>query len=357
MINLMTLFYMQFPLGKLVFLNSLMPFIFVFVSTLVTGAILLPVLKRLKALQTVRDDGPKTHLAKTGTPTFGGLMFLIPLLAFGIIFPVLSINDSLDVNGGIKIILPISIFTFLIGIVGFADDFIKVRVNVKGLTATAKSLMLLSVILAFTVYYLYYSGIEPYFYIPFTSAIWQSSGIEVQGIWKLLYGAVIIFVLYSTTNSVNMTDGVDGLASSVTFFSAFSLGVMGSALGGPTGRSAGMFAFALSAGCLAFFMFNRHPAKIFMGDTGSQALGAGLAASAVFMGLFWIILLLGIIYVMESLSVIIQVAYFKKTGQRIFKMAPLHHHFELSGWGEWKINIVFSLITIAGSFLAYLSIK
>ncbi len=356
MINLTNIFYMQFSLGKLIFLNSLMPFVFVFAGTLITGAILLPVLRMLKAGQTVRDDGPKTHLSKSGTPTFGGLMFLIPLLVFGIVFPLLEINKNLDVPGGVGIILPIAIFTFLVGMVGFIDDFVKVRMTIKGLSATAKSIMLLSVIIGFTVYYLYSSGMEPYFYVPFTGAKWQSSGVAVEGLWKLVYGAILVVVLYATTNSVNMTDGVDGLASLVTFISAFALGIMGSALGGPTGRSAAMFSFALSAGCFAFFMYNRHPAKIFMGDTGSQALGAGLAAAAIFMGLFWIILLIGIIYVLESLSVMIQVAYFKKTGRRIFKMAPLHHHFELSGWGEWKICIVFSIITIAGSLLAYLSI-
>jgi len=357
MIDLTNIFYMQFSLGKLVFLNSLMPFISVFLATVIMGFILIPILRLLKAGQSIRDDGPKTHLGKSGTPTFGGLMFLIPLLAFAIFFPALEINKNLDVGGGIGIILPITIFTMMVGLVGFIDDFIKVKVCVKGLSASAKSVMLLSVIIVFTVYYLYYSGMEPYFYVPFTGAMWQSSGVAVYGIWKLIYGVILVLVLYATTNSVNMTDGVDGLASLVTFISAFSLGIMGSALGGPTGRSAAMIAFAISAGCLGFFMFNRHPAKIFMGDTGSQALGAGLAASAIFMGLFWIILLIGIVYVMESLSVIIQVAYFKKTGQRIFKMAPLHHHFELSGWGEWKICIVFSLITIAGSFLAYLSVR
>ena len=357
MSNFFNPFYMQFSLGKLVFLNSLMPFFFVFFATLITGAILLPVLRRIKAGQTVRDDGPKTHLSKSGTPTFGGLMFLIPLMAFGIVFPILEINRNLNVSGGIGIILPIAVFTTLVGLVGFVDDYVKVKINVKGLSASAKSIMLLAVIIGFTVYYLYYSGIDTYFYVPFTGAAWKSSEVSVAGLWKLLYGGCIVLVLYATTNSVNMTDGVDGLASSTTFISAFALGVMGSALGGPTGRSAAMFAFALSAGCLGFFMFNRHPAKIFMGDTGSQALGAGLAASAVFMGLFWIIVFIGIVYVMESLSVILQVAYFKKTGRRIFKMAPLHHHFELGGWGEWKINIVFWFITIAGSFLAYLSIK
>jgi phospho-N-acetylmuramoyl-pentapeptide-transferase len=339
-------------LGRMISLMSLPSFLFVFICTLLFGFILLPILRRINVGQEVREDGPKMHLSKSGTPTFGGLMFLIPILIFGIIFPSFDVfNSFLTVEKSISPITVIAIFTFLIGMVGFIDDFIKVRVNKSGLSATVKSILLLIVIIAFTVYYLFFSGIKPFFLIPFTDLSLGGVPFEVSGSGKLIYGAIIAFVLYVTSNSVNITDGVDGLAASVTFISAATLGVMGASLASIDSLFASFFSFAIAGGCLAFFLFNRHPAKLFMGDTGSQALGAALAACAVFMGIFWIIILIGIVYVLESLSVLIQVTYYKKTRKRIFRMAPLHHHFELGGWSEWKVVLVFCFITAVGCAL------
>lgn len=323
-------------------------FIFVFSLTLLIGAILLPVLRKLAIGQQVRDDGPKTHLKKSGTPTFGGLMFLIPLLITGILFPALPLFRFLKVDGAIAPVTAIALLTFLVGAVGFIDDYIKVKVDKKGLSATAKSLLLMVVITGYTIYYLYFSGIEPCFMLPFTDLSNGGTPIVLEGIWKIAYGLFVAFVLYVTSNSVNMTDGVDGLATSVTAIVALTLGVMGASLNSIYSRSASLFIFAAAAGCIAFFFYNRHTAKIIMGDTGSQALGAAVAASSILMGIPWILIPVGIIYVMESLSVLIQVSYFKRTKKRVFRMAPLHHHFELGGWSEWKVVGIFCLVTLTG---------
>lgn len=346
----------QLSLGRLVFLNSLMPFLFMIIATLITAFILLPILRRLNVGQQVRDDGPKSHEKKSGTPTFGGIMFILPLLLFGVFFPLMPINEFLLIEGHMTQMTVMAVFTSLIGVVGFIDDYIKVRKNKKGLSPSLKSVLLLSVIILYTLYYLYFSGEQPFFFLPFTDITSDFYAITVSGAGKILYGVVIVFVLYATANAVNITDGIDGLASIVSFFAAFTVGVLGSVIASDMTRSAGIFAFAISAGCIVFFLFNKYPAKLFMGDTGSQALGAGIAASAIFMGLFWVLILVGIVYVIESLSVIIQVGHYKRTGRRIFEMAPLHHHFELKGWSEWKIIVVFSIITLGGCISALLII-
>jgi len=250
-----------------------------------------------------------------------------------------------------KFIAPLTamaIFTFIIGIVGFIDDFVKVKVNKKGLSALVKSILLIIVVAGFTIYYLYFSGTTPYILLPFTDLSTGGVPLEITGAGKIIYGIFIAFILYVTSNSVNLTDGVDGLAASVTAIVAATLGIMGASLNSQMSLSASFYSFAIAAGCVAFFFFNRHPAKIIMGDTGSQALGAAIAAIAILQGIPWILIPVGIIYVMESLSVLIQVYYFKRTKKRIFRMAPLHHHYELGGWSEWKVVGVFCLITSIG---------
>lgn len=348
---------MELSFGRMITLMGAPSFIFILVLTILTGAILLPLLRKLAMGQQVRDDGPKTHLKKSGTPTFGGLMFLIPLLIMGIVFPMIPVFKFLLVQNAIAPLTAIAIFTLFIGIVGFIDDYIKVKVNKSGLSATVKSILLMLVISCYTVYYIYFSGIPPYILLPFSDLSQGGTPIELVGIGKIIYGLIIAFILYVTSNSVNITDGVDGLATSVTAIVSLTLGVMGASLTlGAMGtslnsiypRSASFYAFAVAAGCVAFFFYNRHPAKIFMGDTGSQALGAAIAACSVLMGIPWILIPIGIIYVMESLSVIIQVTHYKRTKERVFRMAPLHHHFELGGWSEWKVIIVFCLITLIG---------
>ncbi len=332
-------------------------FLLIFLATLILGAILIPILRKTAAGQPVRDDGPQTHLKKSGTPTFGGIMFLVPLLLFGIFAPRISLFSFLKVEGrDLSPLTAMAAFMFLSGIVGFIDDFVKVRISKKGLSAPVKSILLLLAITAFTVYYLYYSGIKPYFLMPFTDLSMGGVPIEVTGGGRLLYGAVIIAVLYMTGNSVNITDGVDGLAASVTTIAGVFLGVMGASLKSDYSLMASFFSFAITGACAAFFFYNRHPAKLFMGDTGSQALGAGIGAIAVLSGIFWILIPVGIVYVLESLSVVIQVTHYKRTHERVFRMAPLHHHFELGGWSEWKVIAVFCLIAVLGGLAGLLMV-
>lgn len=327
---------------------GVVPFAFVLALTLLIGAFLLPLLRKLSVGQQVREDGPSTHLVKSGTPTFGGIMFLIPLLITGAVFPLFPLYQYLRAGDQIAPLSAMAWFVFFIGVVGFVDDYIKVRIRKSGLSASAKSLLLLVVIAAYTVYYLCFSGVTPGFILPFTDMSAGGQIIEVTGLWKIPYGLFIAFVLYVTSNSVNITDGVDGLAASVTAIVCLTLGFMGLLLNTMYSRTASLYSFAAAAGCLAFFFYNRHPARLFMGDTGSQALGAAVAAAAILMGVPWIIVPIGIIYVMESTSVLIQVSYYKRTKKRIFRMAPLHHHFELGGWSEWKVIGIFCLVTVIG---------
>ncbi len=330
-------------------LPVLSPFTFVFISALLLGLVAVPLIRKLAPGQRVRDDGPSTHFSKSGTPTFGGLIFIIPIFLSGLCALLFKIP-------GASHYAAMTIYMFFSGAVGFIDDHIKVRVNKKGLDAGSKSLLLLIGIVVFTLYYLFFSGEKPFFLVPFTGLSTGGTVVVPEGFWKIVYGAVIAAVLYFTGNAVNITDGVDGLASSVTFVAAVFLGSAGIALDSEMSNVSSLFAFSIAGGCAAFFIFNRYPARIFMGDTGSQALGAGIAAAAVLMGAFWILVPVGIVYVIESLSVIIQVLYFKKTRKRVFRMAPLHHHFELGGWSEWKITGISALIASAGGILGILMI-
>ncbi len=321
-----------------------LPALAVFGLTLLLGLAGLPLLGRLKLGQTVRDDGPQSHFKKSGTPTFGGLFFLLPLAGFAIYACCSSVYPSATAA--------LILLMLLFALVGFLDDWIKVRVDKKGLSVKHKSILLFIISCLFCLYYLYLAAEPAFFLLPVTGRI-----IYITGWARLPYAVFVVLVLFFTSNSVNLTDGVDGLASSVTAVSSsgFILAGLFFIPATAASRSAGLVAWLMLAACLAFLVFNRHPARVFMGDTGSQALGAGVAGIAFFYGAPWLILLFGIIYMAESLSVIIQVIYFKKTGgKRIFRMSPLHHHYELGGWSENKIVLVFSLVTLAGCGLGLL---
>jgi len=219
------------------------------------------------------------------------------------------------------------------------------------LSVRQKTILLLAFSIAFTLWYLLAMPSEPFLIVP------GLGSLPIQGWWKMPYGVFVVIYLFFIANSVNLTDGVDGLASSVTVLAGLALAAAGfllqglgldTALTGPAMATSLM----LAAGCLGFLVYNRHPAQVFMGDTGSQALGAGVAAIALFYGVPWILLFIGFIYIAESLSVVIQVAYFKRTGgKRIFRMSPIHHHFELGGWKENKVVLVFAAVTLVGSVL------
>jgi len=292
----------------------------------------IPVLRRLKFGQEIREEGPKWHASKSGTPTMGGIIFIIGIIISGIIF----LRD--DFKGIMLIYLSVAF-----GAVGFFDDYIKVvQKRNLGLTAIQKLLMQTAASVIF-VYLLYINGMLPtVLKIPFTSISWN------MGLWYLPF--VVIFII-GMVNAVNLTDGIDGLASSVTIIVCLFFAVFSKMIGND---SSSIFSAIIAGGAAGFLIFNKYPAKIFMGDTGSLFLGGCLAGIAVADGLALFLVIAGGIYILETISVIIQVTSFKLTGKRVFKMSPIHHHFEMCGWSENKIDTIFSFITIVLCVLAYI---
>lgn len=315
-------------------------FFLTFILSSLSGPGTIRILKKIKAGQTVRDDGPKTHLKKTGTPTMGGVIFLIPITLMGLFW-------SIKYGGNI---ITYILVTLGFGAIGFADDFLKVRFKKKdGLSPKAKMAGLLGVAAIFT-WWILKTGIGD------TSIIMPFKGIySPVNISLWIYVPFTIFFLLAVTNGVNLTDGVDGLAGSVTFVIALFFVLTG--MTRSMWDDSALFAAILAGGILGFLLYNVNPAKVFMGDTGSLALGGAIGALAVIMKMPWIILIVGVIYLVEALSVMIQVAYFKRTKKRIFKMAPLHHHFELLGWTEKKIVLVFVSVTLLGCFIGFLTLR
>ncbi|WP_250277336.1 phospho-N-acetylmuramoyl-pentapeptide-transferase [[Clostridium] colinum] len=297
---------------------------------------IIPFLTRLKFGQNVRDDGPQTHLIKSGTPTMGGIMILISLVISSLFF----LKDNKD---GMAVLF----VTIGYGIIGFIDDYIKVvKKRSLGLRAYQKIIGQL-IITGVFLYYLYnYSNVGTDIYIPFTDGKTLELGI--------LFIPFFFIVMVGTVNSVNLTDGLDGLASGVTvlvvIFFLFNALSINKGLLPITGAAVGAL--------LGFLLFNTHPAKVFMGDTGSLALGGLVASIAIIMKMPLFIIIVGIIYVLEAISVMLQVGYFKATkGKRLFKMAPLHHHFEQCGWKEVKVVAVFYIITAIACLVGFLATK
>ena len=304
-----------------------------FAISIILGLIIIPILKKLKVGQIERDDGPKSHLKKQGTPTMGGVIIALTIF---IVCMGLYVKYSVSEANVAKNILPLLFVTIGFGLVGFVDDFKKlVLKNTKGLKPIYKMLGLLIIAVAYTLFLTNVLKIGTATYIPFLKIYIN------MPIW--LYIPFAIFVLLGTTNAVNLTDGIDGLATTVTtiilaFFTTVGiiLGVKEIVLVGAT----------LVGACLGFLLFNLHPAKVFMGDTGSLLLGGAIAGIALYLKMPIILVIVAIVPVIETISVMLQVTYYKKTGKRIFKMAPIHHHFELSGWSENKVVSVFSIITL-----------
>lgn len=300
-------------------------FILTFVFSIVLGPIFIPLLTGLKFGQTVRDDGPKSHYKKMGTPTMGGIIFLIPVLVMSVYYGIKNPE-----------ILPLAFVTIGFGLIGFIDDFIKVIKKRKdGLYWRQKMLGLLLIAVSFS-FYISYKGIGTEIIVPFL-------GVDKTIALGWLFIPFTVIVLIASTNSVNITDGLDGLAAGVTLIVVVFFTIVA------TSRSeweyVKIFSSIISGGCLGFLAYNTHPARVFMGDTGSLALGGAVGAIAIVMNMPLMLIIVGGIYVIESLSVLLQVSYFKMTGKRILKMAPIHHHFELSGWKETKIVIAFYSIT------------
>ena len=310
--------------------EHIVTFISAFVLSLIAGPILIPFLRKLKFGQTVRDDGPQSHLKKTGTPTIGGLIFIIPITLvcafFSVKYPQL---------------IPVLLCTLGFGLVGFIDDFIKVVKKRKdGLYAGQKTFFQLLVCIAFGFYVIRFTEAGTSIMIPFTNTVIQP--------W--LYFLFIVVFMYFFVNAVNLTDGLDGLCSGVTLVVAIFFTIV--SLTNAEWEYLKIFSAAIAGGCLGFLAFNMHPAKVFMGDTGSLMLGGAVVSIVIMMRMPLILILVGGIYLAEALSVILQVGSFKLTGKRIFKMAPLHHHFELKGWKETKVVSVFITVTIVLCVLA-----
>ncbi|ADG83008.1 phospho-N-acetylmuramoyl-pentapeptide-transferase [Thermincola potens] len=302
--------------------------------SIMLGPILIPVLHKLKFGQYIRAEGPQKHLKKAGTPTMGGIMFLTAIGAASLLIADKT-GDVLLVLAGLT----------LFGLLGFIDDYIKVvmRRNL-GLRARHKLVgQFFSAALMLTVaVFVLNRGTD--LIIPFGGQLRVDLGVPPY----LLLGSLVIV---ATTNAVNLTDGLDGLAAGVTAVAAVAY-IIVALMMGKTGVA--VVAAAVAGGCIGFLRYNAHPAKVFMGDTGSLALGGALAGLAVVTKTELFLPIIGIVYVLDTLSVIIQVISFKTTGKRVFLMSPLHHHYELKGWSEWKIVIFFWLLAVAGAVLGIL---
>lgn len=302
-----------------------------FLIAVIIAPILIPILHRLKFGQEIREIGPKWHQKKSGTPTMGGFIFIIP---FAVCMMIFARNP---------IALCVLLFSLSFALIGFLDDYIKVyKKRNLGLTEKQKFLFQLlfsALFIAVSVYWLELID---------TSIILPFAGSFDIGVF---YIPLALFVLIGCTNSVNLTDGVDGLASSVTIVVCCFLSIIAKRDGYDEISIANLI---LAAALLGFLLFNRHPAKVFMGDTGSLFLGAAVCSSALLMKNPLILIVAGGVYVIETLSVILQVASFKLTGKRIFKMSPIHHHFEMCGWSEKKIVLTAVLISAILCALAYL---
>ncbi|MGI6703060.1 MAG: phospho-N-acetylmuramoyl-pentapeptide-transferase [Clostridia bacterium] len=312
------------------------PIIIAFLIVIIIGPIVIPILEKLKMGQSIRGDGPKTHFKKSGTPTMGGIIIVIAVF-FSVLITAQWEKEMLFILA--------SILGF--GFVGLVDDFIKVVMRRSlGLRATHKIIaqILLGVILAF---YAYRSpNVGSAVLVPFTSKFWD------MGIWYIPFTAIIIFV--GTVNSVNFTDGLDGLAAGVTMIVMAFLSLVAMTAGQ---KEIAIISAAVTGSTLGFLRYNSHPAQIFMGDTGSMALGGAVAAVVVLLKLPLILPIIGGIYVLETLSIIIQVVSYRLTGRRVFLMAPLHHHYEVKGWEETKVVVVFWIITIVLVLVGALAIR
>ena len=304
-----------------------------FILTTAIAPIFIPFLLKLKVGQTVRDDGPESHLKKNGTPTMGGIIILIGFIGGSVIFCSRYSNT-----------IPIMLMTIGFGLIGFIDDYIKVVLKRSmGLRAWQKLLLQIIVTAIFAVYLTKVSVVNLLLRVPFTN------GYMLDLSW---FSYVILFIaVLGTVNGANLTDGVDGLASSVTIVIAIYFAIIAVL------ENMGLepTSLALIGSLLGFLVFNCYPAKVFMGDTGSLALGGYVIATAYMLNMQLYVIIVAVIYLVENISVMLQVSYFKITkGKRLFKMAPIHHHFEKSGWSETKVVTVFTIVSIFAAVIGYL---
>ncbi|MDO5132009.1 MAG: phospho-N-acetylmuramoyl-pentapeptide-transferase [Eubacteriales bacterium] len=318
------------------FTAAVVPFLTAFLVSALSGKKLIPFLRRLKAGQTERGDGPKSHIKKTGTPNMGGIMILLGM----------TVGCLMPFRGNIQTI-PVLILTIGFGIIGFLDDYIKVvKKRSDGLSVRQKFLLQVVVALCFAFY------VQRIHYVPLTMKVPFFTGLTLDfGIFNI---PIMVFVAVATVNGTNFTDGVDGLASCVTVAAALFF-VIAAAMAAASGVI--MAGTSMIGALLGFLLYNAYPAKVFMGDTGSLALGGFITGMAYMLQLPLFIPIVGMIYVIEVLSVIIQVSWYKKTGgRRIFRMSPIHHHFELGGWSEVRVVAVFTIATVVLGAAALLAL-
>ena len=301
-----------------------LPVLIAFAISVILGPVIIPILRRLKMGQTEREDGVKSHLKKAGTPTMGGVIILLSVVVTSLLY----LRDYPK-------IIPILFVTLGFGLIGFLDDYLKVVMKRSdGLYPKQKMALQIVVTAIFAFYLIRFTDVSLAMLIPFTGGKYLDIG------WLAV--PLLFFAVIGTVNGVNFTDGLDGLASSVTVLVATFFTVV--AIGTKSGIEP--VTCAVVGALLGFLLFNVYPASVFMGDTGSLALGGFVASTAYMLQMPIFILIVGLIYLVEVLSVMIQVTYFKKTGgKRIFKMAPIHHHCELCGWSETRVVAVFSIIT------------
>lgn len=315
----------------------------------ILGFVMVPWLRRLKFGQTILEIGPKWHKSKQGTPTMGGLMFIIGVCAaVAVTFATDKVMGG-DITGTGSLI-PTELYTKLwsglimalsFGFLGFVDDYLKVVKHQNlGLTIKEKTVAQLAISVCYLVSIYMGTNGAPFMFVPFV-------GMINLGFFYWIFGVIII---YAAVNAVNFTDGIDGLCTSVTFVTAVSIGIV-AALKGLFGFS--MMSSALAGACIGFYLWNKNPAKVFMGDTGSMFLGGMIVALAYAINCPLILLLAGVVYVIEGASDVLQIVYYRISGgKRIFKMAPIHHHFEMSGWSEKKIVFVFTAVNALGGAAA-----
>lgn len=318
-----------------VVIEIFLPLISSFVLAYLLGKILIPILHRMKYGQSIREEGPKAHIKKQGTPTIGGLIFIISTFIVTILYSVFYVKTLK--NDAVIILLIFLAF----GFVGFLDDYLKIR-RKKNLGLRAYQKMILLMFITFVIYVFSKDNLGTNLYIPILNF-----NINLY----YLYLPFLFVYFTGVTNSVNLTDGLDGLATIVTIIVLIFLFLISFVFGKV---DIGIFTFILIGSLMAFLIFNINPARVFMGDTGSLALGGAVAAISFLLGIELVLVLAGIIYVIEALSVIIQVIVYKFTGKRVFKMAPIHHHFEHLGWSENKIVYVFGAITLIACIISFL---
>ena len=309
------------------------------VSMLVTAR-MIPFMKQKQFGQYIREEGPKEHLSKAGTPTMGGIAFILGTTAAVIVSMFMPGSDNLG-----KIAILLSMYAF--GAVGFIDDYNKIaKKQNEGLTPKQKLILQAVFGLALAIFMMSKEGTA--MFIPFFRKT-----VDIG----ILYIPFVVFIEIAMANAVNLTDGLDGLASSNSAIVACTFAIIGMSVHGGSEPMA-VAGQALFGALVGFFLYNHYPAQIFMGDTGSMALGGVLSAMAIVGHMEWLLPIAGLIYVIEALSVIIQVTYFKKSGgKRVFRMAPIHHHFELGGWHETKVVKVFCLFTFICCIIAYFSVR